>query len=129
VGAAHVYCHGEASDAERRAEAAVAAALQRRGAVLEVLWGGTLLHPEDFPFKLGALFRAGATPSFAEFRERVGGGGRDGRGGRKAARLVAVRAPLEAPQLFKGFPAGWCVAFGPFRGLLLLQGGWVGRWC
>lgn len=94
VGATRVYCHGEVTAEERGIEAAVARALDARGAALEVLWGGTLFHPDDLPFKLGA------TPlAYSDFRDRVAGSKRRGGG-------AAVRKPLAAPESLKGMPLG-----------------------
>jgi hypothetical protein len=128
VGATHVYCHGEATVGERRLEAAVAAALRRQAATLRVLWGGTLLHPDDLPFGLDAV-----PLSYREFRDRVGAGGQQqqaelgqqqqpkaGRGARAAPAPAAVRRPLEAPETVKGPPAGAAPAPGPIPTLLEL---------
>ena len=63
-----VVCHREVSPAEARAEAEVREALQAEGTRLEVVWGSTLHHPEDLPFRLEEL-----PANYPAFRERLRG--------------------------------------------------------
>ncbi len=53
VGAGAVYCQGEVTAEEEAVEGRVRAALERRGggAGLKRMWGGTLFHLEDLPFR------------------------------------------------------------------------------
>ncbi|KIY94367.1 Blue-light photoreceptor PHR2 [Monoraphidium neglectum] len=62
VGAGRVYCHAEAGPEERAVEAAVARGLDEQGAALQVLWGGTLFHPDDLPFKPAAAPECAIAP-------------------------------------------------------------------
>lgn len=55
VGAGAVYCHGEVTYEEQKLEASVSRALDREGAALKLMWGGTLYHVQDLPFKLTAM--------------------------------------------------------------------------
>ncbi|GBF93998.1 hypothetical protein Rsub_06247 [Raphidocelis subcapitata] len=100
TGATRVYCHGEVTAEERRVEAAVAAALDAQGASLQVVWGSTLFHPEDLPFRPSA-----APLHYGDFRNAVAGSGR-GRAG------APVRRPLPAPESLKGLPAASAIDAG-----------------
>lgn len=53
VGAGAVYCQGEVMAEEEAVEGRVRTALERRGggAELKRMWGGTLFHLEDLPFR------------------------------------------------------------------------------
>ena len=103
AGAARVFCHAEAAADERAVEAAVARALDARGAALEALPGGSaLFHPDDLPFGPRA-----APLAYGDFRDAVAG--RGGRGGGLVKRRGAgtpVRRPLPAPDALKGLPVG-----------------------
>ena len=86
TGAAVVVCHQEVSPGEARAEAEVRAALEAEGARLETVWGSTLHHPEDLPFRLEDL-----PANYTAFRELVRG--------------VRVRGATAAPEELRGPPA------------------------
>eukprot|EP00775_Hariotina_reticulata_P004335 gene4335-4588_t len=86
VGAGAVYCHGEVTQEEVGVEAAVSRALDKAGAALKVLWGGTLFHVNDLPFKLPSM-----PPNYSDFRAKLAG--------------LAVRSPADAPAQLKGLPA------------------------
>lgn len=68
----------------------------------QVLWGGTLFHPDDLPFQLSAM-----PVSYGEFRDRVAGIVKGPKGqAKRAGSGTAVRKPLAAPDTLKGMPAG-----------------------
>lgn len=86
VGAGAVYCHGEVTVEEAGVETAVKKALDKSGAALKVLWGNTLFHVDDLPFKLPSM-----PSNYSEFR--------------RALRGRSVRSPVETPAEVKALPA------------------------
>lgn len=86
VGAGSVYCHGEVTAEEVKVETGVARALDKAGAALKVLWGGTLFHVADLPFQLASM-----PPHYSDFR--------------RAVKSLTVRAPVETPSQLKALPA------------------------
>lgn len=64
----------------------MSASLQEIGVETKFLWGSTLFHLEDLPFKLEDM-----PSNYGGFREKV--------------QSVAVRDTIEAPQQLKGLPA------------------------
>ncbi|KAG2488675.1 hypothetical protein HYH03_012836 [Edaphochlamys debaryana] len=98
VGAGAVYCQAEVTAEEVQVEGRVRAALDREGAELKALWGGSLYHPEDLPFKLEAM-----PTSYADFRDRVA--------------ALAVRPLAETEGGVKGLPAGVSVEAGELPSL------------
>jgi hypothetical protein len=54
--------------------------------LVQVLWGGTLFHVDDLPFKLPSM-----PPNYSDFRAKLVG--------------LTVRHPAEAPPQLKGLPA------------------------
>lgn len=86
VGAEALYVHKEVTFEELQAEEKVSASLQEIGVETKFLWGSTLFHLEDLPFKLEDM-----PSNYGGFREKV--------------QSVAVRDTIEAPQQLKGLPA------------------------
>ncbi|MCS6808996.1 MAG: DASH family cryptochrome [Bacteroidota bacterium] len=66
VGAQVVYFHKEVTDEELRVERALIAALEERGIQYECVWGSTLYHIDDLPFRVSQL-----PDVFTQFRTRV----------------------------------------------------------
>jgi hypothetical protein len=53
---------------------------------VQVMWGGTLFHVDDLPFKLPAM-----PPHYSDFR--------------RAVQRLTVRTPVETPAQVKALPA------------------------
>uniref|UniRef100_A0A5B6ZDR1 Putative blue-light photoreceptor PHR2 n=1 Tax=Davidia involucrata TaxID=16924 RepID=A0A5B6ZDR1_DAVIN len=68
IGADAVYAHREVSNEEVKAEEKIEAAMKDEGVEVKYLWGSTLYHVEDLPFKLEEM-----PSNHGGFREKVQG--------------------------------------------------------
>ncbi|KAL9261535.1 Blue-light photoreceptor PHR2-like protein, partial [Drosera capensis] len=86
IGADAVYAHGEVSKEDVRAEEKIMTAMSDEGVDVKYVWGSTLYHLEDLPFKLGEM-----PTNYGGFREKVQG--------------VGVRKTIAALDRLKGLPS------------------------
>jgi len=85
VGAGAVHMHWEVTYEDMAVESKVREALEARGAQLKGVWGGTLYHSDDLPFKTDSM-----PACYADFRVSI--------------KSVAVRPSVETPEQLKGLP-------------------------
>uniref|UniRef100_A0A7C8ZDU8 Photolyase/cryptochrome alpha/beta domain-containing protein n=1 Tax=Opuntia streptacantha TaxID=393608 RepID=A0A7C8ZDU8_OPUST len=86
IGADAVYAHREVSTEEVKSEERVEKALKEEGVDVKYLWGSTLYHLDDLPFKLEDM-----PTNYGGFRERVQG--------------LNVRDTIAALDQLKGLPS------------------------
>ncbi|KAJ4957090.1 hypothetical protein NE237_013873 [Protea cynaroides] len=86
IGADAIYAHREVSHDEVRAEEKIEAAMKEEGVEVKFLWGSTLYHVDDLPFKLQDM-----PSNYGGFREKVQG--------------LEVRKTIAALDQLKALPA------------------------
>lgn len=86
IGADAVYAHREVSHDEVKAEERIEAALKEETVEVKYLWGSTLYHIDDLPFKLEDM-----PSNYSGFREKLQG--------------LEVRKTIEALDQMKGLPS------------------------
>ncbi|KAI5077160.1 hypothetical protein GOP47_0006984 [Adiantum capillus-veneris] len=85
IGADALYAHLDVSYEGLQSEKKVRAALQEEGVETKYMWGNTLFHVDDLPFKVENL-----PDTYSAFHEKVS--------------KISVRETIETPKQLKGFP-------------------------
>ncbi|XP_068644975.1 blue-light photoreceptor PHR2-like [Aristolochia californica] len=99
VGAEAVYAHREVSHDEVRTEERIEKVMKEEGIETKYLWGSTLYHIDDLPFKLEDM-----PSNYGGFRERLQG--------------LEVRKTIKALDQLKGLPAKGDVDVGEIPSLV-----------
>lgn len=86
VGADAVYAHSEVSHDEVKAEERIEAAMKEENVEVKYMWGSTLYHIDDLPFKLEDM-----PSNYSGFREKLRG--------------LEVRKTIEVLDQMKGLPS------------------------